>query len=224
MDSFFGIGIMELAFIAILALIVLGPERLPGAAREVAKVIAQIRAISSEFTSQFSEELQMLDEINPKKLADEIVKETMNPPKKPQTTSTAVSRSPAKPAPAAEEPAEQATTASSTSTGTEADEPVTDDPVTDAVENTILPPTGSDSTTAADRAANEPAVNGHHGAVAVDAEPASPASAGSSTASPNGAGATAGDSASNPAGHETGAESVADSAPDSASDSAEKEA
>ena len=30
MDSFFGIGMMELFFIALIALIVLGPERMPG--------------------------------------------------------------------------------------------------------------------------------------------------------------------------------------------------
>jgi sec-independent protein translocase protein TatB len=223
MDSFFGIGIMELAFIAILALIVLGPERLPGAAREVAKVIAQIRAISSEFTSQFSEELQMLDEINPKKLADELVNETKNPPKKPQTkpqtTSTAVSRSSTKPASTAQEPAEQTPAASSASAGTEADEPVTD-----AGENTILPPTVSDNASAADRAATEPAINGQHGADAVDAEPESPAPAGASTASSNGASATVGDSAPHPADNEPPAGNVADSAPDSALDNAEKEA
>ncbi len=223
MDSFFGIGIMELAFIAILALIVLGPERLPGAAREVAKVIAQIRAISSEFTSQFGDELQMLDEINPKKLADEIVNEAKNPPKKPQTkpqtTNTAVSRSQAKSASTAKEPAKQAPAASSTPAGAEADEPVTD-----AMENSILPPTVSDNAGAPVSSATEPAVNGHHGADAVDAEPETPAPAGASAASPNGAGAAAGDSAPNPAVHDPGPESVADSASDSALDSAEKEA
>mgnify|MGYP001824816838 CR=1 FL=1 len=82
MNGFFGIGFMELAFIAILALIVLGPERLPGAARETAKFLGQLRAMSSEFTSQFSEELQLLDELNPNKLADEIMKDAVNPPKK----------------------------------------------------------------------------------------------------------------------------------------------
>ena len=79
MNGFFGIGFMELAFIAILALLVLGPERLPGAARETAKFLGQLRAMSSEFTSQFSEELQLLDELNPKKLANEIMKDAVTP-------------------------------------------------------------------------------------------------------------------------------------------------
>lgn len=81
MDSFFGIGIFELVMIAIIALVVLGPERLPGAMREVAKYMRQLRNISSEFQSQFSEELQMLDEINPKR----ILSDAMTPPAKPQT-------------------------------------------------------------------------------------------------------------------------------------------
>ena len=68
MDSFFGIGPMELFVIAVLALIVLGPERLPGAIREVAKQLRALRSISNEFTSQFSEELQALDELNPNKI------------------------------------------------------------------------------------------------------------------------------------------------------------
>ena len=47
MDSFLGIGIAELFFIAILALVILGPERLPGALREVAKVIRYVRNLTS---------------------------------------------------------------------------------------------------------------------------------------------------------------------------------
>ena len=57
MDSFFGIGIFELFLIAVIALVVLGPERLPGAMRTVAGYFRQIREVSSEFTSQFSEEI-----------------------------------------------------------------------------------------------------------------------------------------------------------------------
>ncbi|HXF64587.1 MAG TPA: Sec-independent protein translocase protein TatB, partial [Caldilineaceae bacterium] len=75
MDSFFGIGLGELFFIAIIALIVLGPERLPGAIREVAKVIRTVRNLSSELTSQFSEEMKAFDEINPTKLLRELTDE-----------------------------------------------------------------------------------------------------------------------------------------------------
>ena len=75
MNSFFGIGIFELFFIAIIALIVLGPERMPGAIREVAKYFRMLRNLSSEFTSQFSEELQALDEINSQKLLRELTED-----------------------------------------------------------------------------------------------------------------------------------------------------
>jgi Tat protein translocase TatB subunit len=54
MDSFFGIGIAELFVIAVIALIVLGPERLPGTIREVMKFSRQIRNLTSELTSQFT--------------------------------------------------------------------------------------------------------------------------------------------------------------------------
>lgn len=118
MNSFFGIGFMELAFIAILALIVLGPERLPAAAREVAKFYQQLRTLSSELTSQFSEELKLIDELNPQKLMNDLAQDVTNPPKKaPQkkaaTTPPAAKKatSPAQPAnggdPAAEAPEEE---------------------------------------------------------------------------------------------------------------------
>lgn len=76
MDSFFGIGLFELILIAVIALVVLGPDRLPGAMREVAKYMRQLRQVSNEFQSQFSDELQMLDELNPKR----ILNDTLSPP------------------------------------------------------------------------------------------------------------------------------------------------
>ncbi len=88
MDSFFGIGLFELIMIAVVALLVLGPERLPGAMREVAKWIRQLRNLSSDFQSQFSEEFKMLDEINPRR----IINEALDPNAQP------------KPAPAAKPP------------------------------------------------------------------------------------------------------------------------
>ena len=73
MDSFFGIGLFELVMIAVIALVVLGPERLPGAMREVAKYMKQLRSISHEFQSQFSEELKMLEEIDPRRILNEAI-------------------------------------------------------------------------------------------------------------------------------------------------------
>ncbi|MEZ4619960.1 MAG: Sec-independent protein translocase protein TatB [Caldilineaceae bacterium] len=73
MDGIFGIGFGELVMIAIVALIVLGPERLPGALREVAKFIRQVRNLSQEFTSQFGDEFKALEDLNPRRLLQEAI-------------------------------------------------------------------------------------------------------------------------------------------------------
>ncbi len=72
MDGFLGIGLGELFFIAIIALIVLGPERLPSTLREIAKYWGYIRNLSGELMAQFSDELNALDEINPRKIFNEM--------------------------------------------------------------------------------------------------------------------------------------------------------
>ncbi len=71
MDNFLGIGLPELMVIAVVALLVLGPERLPGAMREGAKYIRMLRSMSKELTDQFRDELDFLDEVNPKRIFDE---------------------------------------------------------------------------------------------------------------------------------------------------------
>ncbi len=84
MDSFFGIGPLELIFILIFALIFLGPERFPKAVRQMARYLGQLRQISEEVTRQINEELGDLDELkdlqdlNPQKQINQI----LNPPKK----------------------------------------------------------------------------------------------------------------------------------------------
>ncbi len=50
----------ELVIVLIIALVVLGPERLPGAARSVGKVMAQIRDLSNGFQKEFK---SALDEV-----------------------------------------------------------------------------------------------------------------------------------------------------------------
>lgn len=71
--SFFGIGLPELIFIAIIALIVLGPERLPGTMREIAKMWGYVRNLSRELTAQFGDEFKALEDINPQKLVREMM-------------------------------------------------------------------------------------------------------------------------------------------------------
>lgn len=97
MDGFFGIGIGELVLIAIVALIVLGPERLPSALREVAKFIRWLRNLSREFTDQFGDEFKALEDLNPRRILQDAItsideeekaKEEPKSTKKPTTSST----------------------------------------------------------------------------------------------------------------------------------------
>ena len=95
MDSFFGIGLFELVMIAVVALLVLGPERLPGAMREVAKWMRQLRNISSEFQSQFSEEFKMLDEINPRRIINDALDPNAQPSAQPKASPGQAAKPPA---------------------------------------------------------------------------------------------------------------------------------
>jgi len=61
--NLFGIGPMELVFILIIALVVLGPERLPQVAREMAKLMAQIREIYTELMGTLSKEFGDMEEL-----------------------------------------------------------------------------------------------------------------------------------------------------------------
>jgi Tat protein translocase TatB subunit len=49
----FGIGAEELVVIFIIALFVLGPERLPSLARDIGKAVRELRRASDELTDQF---------------------------------------------------------------------------------------------------------------------------------------------------------------------------
>ncbi len=114
MDSFFGIGPLELIFILIFALIFLGPERFPKAVRQMARYLGQLRQISEEVTRQINEELGDLDELkdlqdlNPQKQINQI----LNPPpkkkkseaKKPAGEKPQPVRSSGKPTPAVTSP------------------------------------------------------------------------------------------------------------------------
>ena len=110
MDSFFGIGMMELFFIALIALIVLGPERMPGAIREVMKTIRYVRNLSNELTSQFSEEFKDLEDLNPQKILQEIAGDLDEEEGGKKTATTKPGAAKPAPKPAAAKPAPKTAT------------------------------------------------------------------------------------------------------------------
>lgn len=61
--NLFGIGPMELIFVLIIALVVMGPERLPQVAREMAKLMAQVREIYTELMGTLSKEFGDMEEL-----------------------------------------------------------------------------------------------------------------------------------------------------------------
>jgi sec-independent protein translocase protein TatB len=59
----FEVGFMELALIFVVALVVLGPTRLPGLVKQVGRWIGKARAVARDFQRQLEQEAN-LDELN----------------------------------------------------------------------------------------------------------------------------------------------------------------
>ena len=57
----FGIGPEELVLILIIALIVLGPERMPKVARDIGRVVGELRRTSDELREEFLNADKLLD-------------------------------------------------------------------------------------------------------------------------------------------------------------------
>ena len=55
----FDIGFSEILLISVLALIVLGPERLPGVVRRVGRWVGRARAMARQFQEQLEEEMDL---------------------------------------------------------------------------------------------------------------------------------------------------------------------
>jgi sec-independent protein translocase protein TatB len=66
----FGIGTNELLVILVLAAIVLGPERLARTARELGKLVRNLKAYFGSLSDELKSELDVLDEI--KKVGDQV--------------------------------------------------------------------------------------------------------------------------------------------------------
>ena len=61
----FGIGLPEMILILALALIVVGPDKLPDLARSLAKGIMELKKTAEGFKDQLKEEGNLLDEVRP---------------------------------------------------------------------------------------------------------------------------------------------------------------
>jgi len=92
--NFFNIGTAELLLIFAIALIVVGPRRLPQIARDFGKILNDLRKMSQEFTAQMTQELDALPKeseirelIAP--LEEIAAKEPAVPPKEEETAEVA---------------------------------------------------------------------------------------------------------------------------------------
>ncbi len=77
--NFFNIGTAELLLIFVIALIVVGPRRLPEIAQSLGKIINDVRKISQEFTTEMTRELSVSSDSKKngaKKVADQDVSES----------------------------------------------------------------------------------------------------------------------------------------------------
>ena len=54
----FGLGTMEIVVIMVVALLVLGPQKLPGIARTLGRTLGEFRRVSSEFQRTLNEEVE----------------------------------------------------------------------------------------------------------------------------------------------------------------------
>ncbi|MFC1681783.1 Sec-independent protein translocase protein TatB [Pseudomonadota bacterium] len=72
----FDIGFWELSLIAVIALLILGPERLPRAARELGLWVGKLKKMVGEVKSNINEELRM-EELNALKQAGQDLKDNL---------------------------------------------------------------------------------------------------------------------------------------------------
>jgi len=63
MEGIFGVGGKELIVIFLLAAIVLGPERLARAAREIGRFVKNLKAYFTSLSGELKAELDILDEM-----------------------------------------------------------------------------------------------------------------------------------------------------------------
>ena len=79
----FGIGFPELVVIAVLALLVLGPQRLPELARAIGRGVAGLKRATQDLKDEMDDEVRKMDEtIEPKSHEKSPVNRGTPPPQK----------------------------------------------------------------------------------------------------------------------------------------------
>ena len=57
--NFFGMGPLEILFVLGIGLVVFGPDKLPELARQIGKVVGEIRRLSAEATAEFQHTMSL---------------------------------------------------------------------------------------------------------------------------------------------------------------------
>ena len=70
------LGWAEIAVIVVVALVVLGPEKLPGAARQIGQVVRQLRRISTGFQQELQNALDEPAEAEARRRGQQAVEES----------------------------------------------------------------------------------------------------------------------------------------------------
>jgi sec-independent protein translocase protein TatB len=155
----FDIGWSELALIAVVALVAIGPKELPGVLRTVGQWVGKVRRMASEFQGQFQEAMREAEMADLKKSFDEVreaasgfSKGTLITSLQKDVTNALRIDDAEKPMDAQAAPAPSDATLADTAVAntTEAVAPVTE---TAAVAATSAPPDGENFLEAADQAA-----------------------------------------------------------------------
>jgi len=76
----FGIGMPEMLMILVVALVVVGPKRLPELAQTIGRAMGKLRAITSDFQREIDKEIQPVREINPFADAENNIQPPQAPP------------------------------------------------------------------------------------------------------------------------------------------------
>ena len=79
----FGIGMPELVVILVIALIVIGPQKLPDLARSLGKGLAEFKRATEDFKQNIEEEVKAADE--QEKITQEVASKEASDPAKAET-------------------------------------------------------------------------------------------------------------------------------------------